>query len=169
VQLDPIALGLRGPAGPPGPSGSPPGTLLKDANGVFIGALLDVSSAIRKEGELMLLIRVQPDGSGFLATDSALFYYESPDCTGPAFLKIETTGAGNGDALYRVTRAAVDETVPYSVFYYPGDPITPKLLASRASSLSGGSCETFPSPFTEYVGPAQTFDLSGFAMPLKLE
>jgi hypothetical protein len=95
VQLNPGALGLQGPAGPRGP-----GLVVKDTGGIVVGAVLDAWSSPNIQIQSLSVARDMGSGQvdvlrltrdGIVDDGNPSFIYESPDCTGQAYLDISAS------------------------------------------------------------------------------
>lgn len=180
LQLDPVALGLQGPAGEQGPAGAtgpmgPTGeaTVVRDSNGSTVGLLtspgLGAPTIVRKIGAEIFSFVV--DENGFKRNFFAKF--ESGDCTGQALLDWDA------NALVRPTR------VLDSAAYYPATaPAIYTVRSYRAAGSSPGFCSASLGTFLPpdlccisaalgdaLLAPAATIDLStlGLTPPFSVE
>jgi len=169
LQVDPVALGLRGPPGPTGPEGpqGPPGTaaVVKDAMGRLVGQLypetpvsqgllFDNSLVIREvQGRGLLLLVGE---TGFLRTPPLLFF-ETTTCAGSPFFGMAVGSPPPGLLL---TSAFVEG----STAYYPssGSPVMRTLLSSRAGT--SGECVALDTPLALNRREVVTFDLGSLGV-----
>src|SRR5438132_5289598 len=84
TQLDPDALGLRGPQGPLGP-----GLAVHDANGALVGALLENGVVVRVIAGVTRALRVNRNG---FISDLFSWSAESEDCSGPPLVQLSSFG-----------------------------------------------------------------------------
>jgi len=156
--------GLQGIAGPPGP-----GAVVKDANGKFVGAALDVGSpnrVLRQVGDVGVVIFVTEEG--FLESSPLSLEHESTDCSGPAFFPTNASVA-----LFREGR------VRGATYYYASTPAVMVTIRSYSSPETVATCgEVFippniccrqSGPQTLLRYPAGTIDLSPFVPPFHVE
>lgn len=97
TEIDPDAMGLRGPKGEPGEPGTPgvqgPGMIARDANGNVLGPFFptdtgptDAGVVIFAVGDKTMRVHVNTDGTiGSGTPDRA---YESTDCSGTALIGV---------------------------------------------------------------------------------
>lgn len=196
TQLDPVALGLQGPAGPqggPGPTGAPgPGLVLREANGVLvglvsdspineneIGASLEQLTIVRQDGPRFFAFEAGSDGVRVTNSDVQLSY-AAAGCSGQAFLDPGTT------VVPLIPRATVLASA--RAFYGAGarafntvlslKEIGPSYTESMCTSAGGvftppetccrpANCG--PSPCTMSGAPAFEVDLSSLVAPFQVE
>jgi hypothetical protein len=190
VEVDPIALGLRGPAGPPGPIGpAGPGMAARDANDSEIGVVqnldglnpiaaitsVDIAGASRT-----VWVGLQTDGfRTWTFGDGGAVYFTSLDCSGEPFLS-----GVEGMAIPALIRGPMDPAGLVSgagttAFFVAGlAPASPVATRSRSFASLPGSCAvTFIPPgtccqtesLTALLRPAATFDLGRFVPPFRME
>jgi hypothetical protein len=192
-QLDPDALGLRGPQGEKGDTGSqgPPGIagpalVVEDANGAFVG-LAEVPDAgfqsndplpvVIRVGGLLHRFKVTGDGLALQPSVNQAFglYYASSDCSGTPLL-----GVGTGWVME--TYLGRNNTILYAAG--PAGPHTPNSLSERLVATSQADCVAnygtesgvffvppdlccFPAPGTTGThAPFATMDTAGAALGL---
>lgn len=152
------------------------GALLKDANGLVIGTVLEpnVYTAVRNESGTLLRLQPQYDGNGF--NSQAGLLYTSVDCTGTALM---------GADVQLIKSVAVHGTTAY---YAPTS--TSSQNVQSILNLSGGfvnqaACDGYFGPGMTFVAPdgccqtvafgsvqvgtAQTIDISVFVTPFEVE
>ena len=102
VQLDPEALGLQGrpgpqgAAGPPGPdgvqgpegaNGKPGVAIVRDANGLLVGQVVELGRVLVAVEDQQVILNLGPSD----IPRSGQVYYESVDCNGDAFVPTTET------------------------------------------------------------------------------
>jgi hypothetical protein len=76
VQVDPIALGLQGPQGPPGPA-----VVVVDSRGSLVGLLLGANGLVIRQVHNSLFV-TSISAEGFMESGGVTVYFESTDCSG---------------------------------------------------------------------------------------
>jgi hypothetical protein len=143
--------GPQGEAGPPGPPGAagPPGTSgvmqLVDHAGATVGALVGCCDVVLDADGTKVLLPVLADG---FAQTPRLFYFESPDCSGPPLLP------QNGV----FSHAIVEGATAYFATDFRSRPIQ--------SQAYQGDC--YPMTYRRPTGPASAIDLSRFVPPFSV-
>jgi len=158
-QIDPVAVGLR----------VPPSVL--DASGRLVGVLASSPSGdpcpanvVTQQGSTSVGLAVAK--SGLLSCFSSGFFHDTADCSGARYLPLAKFDLARIAQLYGSTA------------YYPTDPVQTRTLHSRelpgvpsaecnakgGTALPTGGC-CFPINSTVEVGPAASFDVSGFTPP----
>lgn len=171
TQLDPVELGLQGPAGP-----ATPGLMMRDANGVLIGTILDANDATDPE-RFRLLLKVEgtlvtayAETSGFVSTGGNAFAYESADCSGQPFYATERTSV-----------PVVPGDVRGGTLTFQKEPVTTHSFGSALNFLTSAECSSsegsftppnrccFTTPWTGTGSSFGTLDLSLFTPPFHAE
>jgi hypothetical protein len=105
-----LALGTRKEGG---------GLVVRDAKGALVGVLNGGNRVVRRVGDQFFSFHV--DANGFQDFGEVKFLYESPDCSGPAFLEVGSTSPGLISAL----------SVYGTTGYYAAGPGSEHLIASE--------------------------------------
>jgi hypothetical protein len=178
IQLDPVALGLKGP-----------GAVVKDSNGTLVGVVLDQGNQFFSDGLIManILMKVAEDvieirvfSTGF-QQDTIAAFYENADCSGQTFLGVHV-----------VPPLAARALLVGSTLHYGGAPASQVTLFSsgiieEANTNIGDAgckgryglqrffvppnicCETISGGQVINVSPMRTFDVSIFVPPFHVE
>jgi hypothetical protein len=186
LAVDPVALNLQGPPGtpgaqgPPGPEGPPgvpgSGLVVRDANGVLVGVVQDpyaggTANVVRYVGVQGIEFTVdQFIARGTQYPEYTYLFYQSMNCSGPAFMSADGGGFYAPTGKYGL------------VIYYPSAPVSStnflsiELKGPGSGYSTPASCSppgTFTPPDTcclpasgsVFAGPAEQLDLSGFVPP----
>jgi hypothetical protein len=152
------------------------GALLKDANGVLIGTVLDGfgSDVLRNENGTNVRLFVNTSGNGFL-NQGALFYLTAT-CSGPVYAFPDASMVKNvtvyGTTGYYAPTTSSTQTFQSSLQFGQGF-----LSQTDCDNNFGAGNSTFVAPDaccwlfsgTTAMGPAQTIDLSTLATPFHVE
>jgi len=182
VQIDPVALGLQGPAGPKGDKGNTgpqgpagPGAVVRDAHEAFVGAY-DNQSVLIDVGNMLVSVSLEGNSSAASFRDDYLkSYTENVDCSGTRFVDI-TTSSFFSSGIISGTTLYVLPTSGGTLMTLNAEVATHSSLITGSGSCPGtqffipphSCCQPFTSSFTRTVTPlveVGTFDLSGFVPP----
>lgn len=141
---------------------APTGASVYDGNNAFVGTIFDTNTIWVKfaDGEASL----QVDEAGGFLSGTAYFYYQSSDCTGPAYMVASELPAKGVFATAPSARANV---VSRGVIYYPRPPyvVMSAMSASLHPSPDASNCR--PTPITDMVGGRPgVVRLEGYKLPL---
>lgn len=143
--------GPPGPQGPAGPTGAPGQALvLRDANGTYVGHVLEVQSlgsqinnrveVIRHDvTDLPVLIRV-----GRFTTGGAELLFESNDCSGVARVDPLLAQVTDLSFLARGSIGPREDMLGASTIYYPTGPSEARTIRSRLTFLAPTDCPAEP-------------------------
>lgn len=162
----PGPVGPTGPVGPPGATGQP-ALQLVDANGQFIAPVLDI------EGDLYARVVLDVGGVAVVvkagraswsgAPSTAAILYESPDCTGQAYLQGADEPRLPRLASVPYRDAGVSPTLPQVLFVGSETAIAgPLTMNSYRDDRSPSGCVSNwgPTPRTDLYPVEATLDLS---------
>lgn len=138
--------GIAGPTGPQGPTGAtgPAGPRVVDANGKYVGIASGSDLWIDSPGGKVLFVEFSTTGS----TNAYRRYYESTDCSGPAYIHFQF--------LFPVG-AIVDENG--HTHDVDGDPVTSGTLVYAAAPVSKMTTRsTYVSSFDAYSDPPANYE-----------
>jgi hypothetical protein len=113
-------------------------------------------SVWRRESDVIASLQVRADGEGFQPVGrDATFYYETPDCTGTAYLSA-------GPEMVRVTISPPETTSSDAIVIYAGNPLQMRMITSR--KFGSESCQPY-GPQLQSTGPVRVLDLSTLVPP----
>lgn len=149
--------GPQGPPGLPGPSG--PQLIVVDSQQNEVGIVLDFNHVARYTGTYWVRfpvtqIGIRQSNAAWGQTGSVQMLYQTPDCSGTAFIQ-------TGGPLHTGYPSG-------SNVYYAADPVQVRTFLSRRNSPpdSPGPCTFIGDPgFTDLTGPMEFIDVSGLTPP----
>lgn len=154
---------------------APQGTGLYDAKGLLVGRVI-LSGGLpivqRLIGQKWISFGAGISGL-YDANGGATFYYETSDCTGIAYLPLDTWGDIDGTAT-SVGPGGYPIYITSATLYYPGAPKLTKLnslfkINSFNPFTTTGGCNVVPAKIATWAGQVTTVTLPSFTAPFAIK